>query len=156
MRFEISMGEERSFSVEVPEGKATSIFNRIAAQLSAESKKAAFKKKSDLQDNSENENHKYGRYSAYKGFLYLKCEKCGSVKGFHSKKPIEGYHCFSCGTDNPFNERLVSVFVKCECGESFHYKTNMKEDVFDMNCLACGSPVAVKWNGKKEVYDTIR
>ena len=27
---------------------------------------------------------------------------------------------------------------------------------FDVNCIECGTPVAVKWNSRKKLYDTIR
>ena len=33
--------------------------------------------------------------------------------------------------------------------------TNLKENMFDINCFNCGNPVAVSWNEKKKIYDTI-
>ena len=34
--------------------------------------------------------------------------------------------------------------------------TNMTDTAFDINCLDCGAPVAVQWNEKKGLYETIR
>lgn len=92
----------------------------------------------------------------YKGFLHLECPNCGTIKSFNSAKEIKGYHCFECGEDALFEEELKPLYVNCECGKSYKYMTNMKEQMFDIECLNCGNPVAVKWNEKKQVYETIR
>lgn len=92
----------------------------------------------------------------YKGFLYVKCEKCGKVKGFNSVKELKEYHCSECGADTVFIEELKPLYVNCECGKTFKYMTNLKEKMFDITCLNCGTPVAVKWNEKKELYETMR
>ena len=92
----------------------------------------------------------------YKGFLYIKCPKCGAVKGFTARKPTDHYHCDCCGARSEFDGPLVPLWVNCECGRSFHYFTNMEEPAFDINCLECGMPVAVEWNSKKHMYVTIR
>lgn len=92
----------------------------------------------------------------YKGFMYIKCPSCGSIKGFNMKKPSDHYHCDSCGTRSEFKDSLVPLWVNCECGKGFLYMTNMKEPIFDISCLECGAPVTVKWNEKKRVYETIR
>lgn len=92
----------------------------------------------------------------YNGFLYVKCEKCGKVKGFNSVKELKEYHCSECGADTVFIEELKPLYVNCECGKTFKYLTNLKEKMFDITCLNCGTPVAVKWNEKKELYETMR
>ena len=48
------------------------------------------------------------------------------------------------------------MYVNCDCGSTSRYKPNMIENMFDMDCLNCGQPVAVSWNEKKRVYETIR
>lgn len=92
----------------------------------------------------------------FKGFLYIKCPKCGKTRGFMSKNPTDHYHCDSCGARSEFDGPLVPLWVNCECGKSFRYFTNMDEPAFDINCLECGTPVAVTWNGKKRMYVTMR
>ncbi|WAJ24033.1 hypothetical protein [Lacrimispora xylanolytica] len=92
----------------------------------------------------------------YKGFMYIKCPVCGKEKGLCMKKEADHYHCDSCGKRSEFEKPLVPLFVNCECGRRFKYLTNMMESLFDINCLDCGAPVAVKWNEDKQIYETIR
>lgn len=91
----------------------------------------------------------------YKGFMYIECPNCKSVKGFNSKGLINSRVCNICGHEIEFEEELRDLNIKCQCGSSYHYMTNMKEDMFDINCLNCGNPVAVSWNEKKKSYNTI-
>lgn len=92
----------------------------------------------------------------YKGFLYIKCPECGMVKGFNMKYPSDHYHCDSCGARSEFKDQLVPMWVNCECGGRFRYMTNMEEPIFDVNCLNCGAPVAIQWNEKKKIYETVQ
>ena len=99
---------------------------------------------------------KLGGAYTYKGFLYLKCPSCGHTRGFCTKKEIGGYHCELCGAYHPFTEELKQLQVNCQCGRKFEYMTNKEEKMFDINCIDCGGPVAVNYNEKKEIYETIR
>lgn len=92
----------------------------------------------------------------YKGFMYIKCPECGTIKGFYTKKESDHYHCDNCGARTDFENPLVLLWINCECGERFRYWTNMTDPAFDVNCLNCGSLVAVQWNEKKGLYETIR
>lgn len=92
----------------------------------------------------------------YKGFMYIKCPECGKVRGFNAKNPTDHYHCDGCGTRTEFKDDLVLLWAHCECGKRYKYLTNMEEPIFDINCLECGAPMAVQWNGKKKCYETIR
>lgn len=92
----------------------------------------------------------------YKGFLYMKCPECSDITGFCSKKEVQGYHCFECGADIPFTDKLVPLYINCQCGRGFKYMTNITDNMFDINCIECGSPVAVQYNAKKKLYETIR
>lgn len=92
----------------------------------------------------------------YKGFLYIRCPECGAERGLCSKAGQHSIHCDECGCNEEFAEPLISMYVKCECGSSFKYMTNKKEEMFDMVCLNCKSPVPMKYNGKKNCYETIR
>lgn len=55
---------------------------------------------------------------------------------------------------NPLHD-LKPLYVNCQCGQKFKYMTNMDEDMFDVKCIECGNPVAVLWNSKKMIYQTI-
>lgn len=90
----------------------------------------------------------------YKGFLLIECEHCHKVRAFCSKYEL-GYYTCKCGRHTPFKEPLVKVDMKCECGKHYTYYTNRKETAFDINCLECGSPVAVKYNEHEKCYQTI-
>ncbi len=92
----------------------------------------------------------------YKGFMHMKCPKCGEVRSFCMKKPADHYHCAACGCRTEFTEPLVPLWVNCECGAQYKYWTNMDEPVFDINCFECGNPVAVQWNDKKKLYAPIK
>lgn len=90
----------------------------------------------------------------YKGFMIIKCDKCGMVKSFCSRQPIT--HCIcDCGNHTELN-KLKRLYVNCECGMNSKYLTNMTEQLFDAECIECGYPVTVQWNQKKYVYTTVR
>lgn len=148
---------------------AEAVFNRLTVMLfglAAENKKKLPQKALALQKPKREDDLETVRKEqsvavdqqekAYRGFMYLKCPECGTVKGFNSTKEIKGYHCFECGADTDFGDGLKELYVNCECGKRFKYMTNMEEPTFDINCVECGNPVAVKWNEKKQIYETIR
>lgn len=89
----------------------------------------------------------------YKGFLLIKCDKCGAVKGFCAKTPITASRC-ECGGRTELND-LKPLHLKCKCGSSFTYKTNITDEVFDYPCLKCGSPVDLELNKRRDTYVTI-
>lgn len=92
----------------------------------------------------------------YRGFMYIKCCKCGKEEGFMPRQGREYYRCDSCGSNTEFKKPLVPMYVNCECGSRFKYMTNMEGKRFDINCFDCGAPVAVEWNEKRKQYETIR
>ena len=92
----------------------------------------------------------------YKGFIYWKCADCGHVRGLCLKKESKGIHCMNCSSDHLFKEPLKPLYAQCECGSHFRYMTNMDEEIFDMECIDCGSPIPIKWNGNKKIYETIQ
>ncbi|GKH02828.1 hypothetical protein CE91St54_42000 [Hungatella hathewayi] len=92
----------------------------------------------------------------YKGFLYIKCRKCGEVHAFCTRERINGSICPCCGARTFFTEPLKVMRIYCECGLYTRYMTNLKEEMFDANCINCGSLVAVKYNSRKNRYETIR
>lgn len=92
----------------------------------------------------------------YKGFMYIRCPKCGEIKGFNAKKESRSFICEDCGIVTPFEEPLKRLYLNCECGRRFTYWTNMTEEMFDIPCIDCGMPVPVIYNHKKNIYETVR
>lgn len=92
----------------------------------------------------------------YKGFMYIRCPKCGEIKGFNAKKESRSFICEDCGIVTPFEEPLKRLYLNCECGRRFTYWTNMTEEMFDIPCIDCGMPVPVIYNSKKNIYETVR
>lgn len=90
----------------------------------------------------------------YSGFLYIKCEHCGQIHAFCTKGKLTYCKCPDCGNKTSL-EDLTPLYMRCECGQRSKYLTNMDELAFDINCIQCGAPVAVKYNGKKGNYETI-
>lgn len=89
----------------------------------------------------------------YKGFLYIECEECGTVKGFCIKSPIE-YHKCECGHETALRN-LRTAHVRCECESNFKYNTNIQRDAFTINCLHCGSPVDMELGGKGKSFVSV-
>lgn len=89
----------------------------------------------------------------YKGFLLIKCEHCGKLKGFCAKTPIREYSC-ECGGKTELHDLKVA-HLNCKCGNHYKYKTNITEERFDYKCLNCGSPVDMELNSRRNTYVTI-
>ena len=70
----------------------------------------------------------------YKGFLLIRCAQCGDLRGFCVKQPISSYRCAACGGETPLHD-LTSAHIRCKCGKSFKYRTNIEEDSITYNCL---------------------
>ena len=91
----------------------------------------------------------------YKGFLLIRCAQCGDLRGFCVKQPISSYRCAACGGETPLHD-LMSAHIRCKCGKSFKYRTNIEEDSITYNCLSCGAPVDLAYNKKARAYQTVR
>lgn len=92
----------------------------------------------------------------YKGFLYIKCEKCGEIHAFCSRLHMDNSICRKCGGKTYFHEPLKPLYINCECGQKSRYMTNLKEDLFDIPCIECKAPVAVTYNQRKKIYMSIK
>lgn len=92
--------------------------------------------------------------STYKGFLLIKCEHCGEVKGFCAKIPASRNACSKCGKVTELRG-LKPLHLKCKCGSEFTYRTNMTDEAFDWPCLNCGSPVDLELNRRGDTYVTV-
>lgn len=89
----------------------------------------------------------------YKGFLLIRCEECGKLKGFCAKQPMSEYRC-DCGHTTELHA-LKAAHLKCKCGSSFTYNTNITDEQFDYPCLNCGSPVDLALNRRRDTYITV-
>lgn len=92
--------------------------------------------------------------AGYGGYLYMKCPVCEKTRGFCAKTRLNHYRC-ECGAVTRM-EHMVPLYMKCECGRQARYLTNMTDTEFDITCYDCGAPVAVEWNEKKQMYETMR
>lgn len=71
----------------------------------------------------------------YRGFLLIRCEECGEVKGYCAKRETYSF--------------------RCKCGKEFRYKTNLTDQRYTHTCLDCGSPVDLEVNRRGTAYVTI-
>lgn len=91
----------------------------------------------------------------YTGFLHIRCEHCGKTKTFCAKHQLSYYGCKECGKKTDLKD-LKQAFINCECGGTARYFTNETAELIELNCINCGMPVALKYNAKKKLYETIR
>ena len=89
----------------------------------------------------------------YRGFLLIKCEHCGKIRGFCAKTPTTEHRC-ECGGRTKLHD-LKPAYLKCKCGGQYKYKTNITDETFEYNCLNCGSPVDLELNSRRNTYVTI-
>lgn len=108
----------------------------------------------ELPDDPEKDEYPIPVPEGYSGFLHLRCGHCGNTHTFCAKRKLSHYECVACGTKTPL-EDMTLLYMKCECGRESKYLTNMSEFAFDINCIKCGSPVPVKYNNRKKIYETI-
>jgi len=88
----------------------------------------------------------------YIGFMYLKCSSCGHIRGFYAKAPLHTFRCDRCKNETELIGALKPLVFVCECGRKWLYKTNFKEDCFDIACFDCGYYNTISYNHKKERY----
>lgn len=80
----------------------------------------------------------------------------GISEDFARKSLWKGSTALNVEQIYPFTDKLVPLYINCQCGRGFKYMTNMTDNMFDINCIECGSLVAVQYNAKKKIYETIR
>lgn len=79
---------------------------------------------------------------AHSGFLMIRCEKCGKVTGTCVRQPITDFRC-SCGHSTHLRGALRPLEYSCKCGARFHYRTNLEDEVVEIDCFKCGAPVTM-------------
>ena len=72
-----------------------------------------------------------------------------------TKHQLSYYGCKECGKKTDL-KNLKLAFINCECGGMARYLTNETAELIELNCINCGMPVALKYNAKKKLYETIR
>lgn len=92
------------------------------------------------------------RTDGHRGFLYIRCPKCGKEMGFCPKEPITQAICYQCGERFKLPQTMTLLSFWCECGKHWKYLTNITDKMFDIRCIACGTPNAVIINHKSEKY----
>ena len=91
----------------------------------------------------------------YSGFLLIRCEECGELRGFCAKSPTDIFICKECGHQTPLSN-LRPIFMDCECGRHYKYMTNETADVLTHTCLDCGCEVDMMLNSRKTAYITVQ
>lgn len=89
----------------------------------------------------------------YKGFLLIRCEKCGRVKAYCAKYPTAAHRC-ECGQSTEL-EDLIPVYAECKCGGEFKYRTNIRDPQITIDCLKCNAPIDLELNKRETAYVTI-
>lgn len=89
----------------------------------------------------------------YKGFLLIRCEKCGRVKAYCAKYPTSAHRC-ECGHSTEL-EDLIPVYAVCKCGGEFKYRTNIRDPQITIDCLKCSAPIDLELNKRETAYVTI-
>lgn len=151
--------EGRTIAVEMTKEQAQQTFNNFAAVLlnmgiGKEDERQHILPRKKAEEIKETGIDLIDPEEGYSGFLYIKCQECGKVRGFCAKEKLTEYQC-ECSAITPLVD-LHRMYVNCQCGRQFKYKTNMDMGMFDVNCIECGNPVAVSWNDKKMIYQTIQ
>ena len=92
----------------------------------------------------------------YKGFILVRCPKCGEVRGFCAKDYITETTCRSCGATIPLRG-LIPAHVNCgKCGNHFKYRTNIDtQEPVPFSCLRCEAPIDLQMNARGTALVTL-
>ena len=91
------------------------------------------------------------KYIFPKGFIHLRCPHCGSITETALRHEHDSLQCRHCGNQIEAMP-LMRLYINCECGSRFKYRTNRTEQMFDITCLHCGYPVTVQYSGRFGIY----
>ena len=147
----------KRFLVEVPAVENLD-FKEAVEQMVVSEKlpaKETFEQLEDPEEDQEDNKVQAQEPRGYTGFLHIRCGHCGKTKTFCSKHRLNYYQCKECGKRIDLKD-LKLAFINCECGNWARYFTNETAEMFDLECIDCGMPVALKYNAKKNLYETIR
>ena len=88
----------------------------------------------------------------HKGFLIIRCEKCGRERAFRSRAGTAAHRCFECRWTNVLRD-MAAVRMKCQnCGKEWTYKTNSTQAEVAACCVACGTEMTAVWSPTDRQY----
>ena len=107
-----------------------------------------FRKREDWNDDN---------FKLVKGFVVLKCQKCGEIKSFFIRERQKHFQCFSCKAETPIDKDVVRpVYTKCHCcGNELMFRTNLTGDRIEIPCKKCGTLIPCALNKKGNAYNTV-
>ena len=97
----------------------------------------------------------YGGYrpKKHKGFLLVRCEDCGAIRGFCAKTPTDYFVCRECGHETHLPDDMVQAVVKCDCGGEYRYRTNVCDAAgFEAVCIGCGKTHKLQYDPCDNMY----
>lgn len=151
--------DKKQIEIKANDHESEEIFNRLVVNALQLNDKASYLKKEifnpveDINVSGQNETAEL----EYSGFLIVRCKHCGKLKAFCSKEKLNKYVCSECNTVTEFTEPFRKLYLTCKCGRQFFYLTNINDkNMFEINCLNCGAPAPIKYNSKKDIYETIK
>ena len=97
-----------------------------------------------------------GRSRYYRGFLLIRCEECGELRGFCARTPTDNCRCKHCGHETPLYD-LRPAIIEHSCGGEYHYRTNVEDPAgFKFPCLGCGEMVTLEYDPRSDQYVTAK
>ena len=88
----------------------------------------------------------------YKGFLIVRCTKCGRERSFNSRAGTSEHRCIACRGLTRLKD-MVEVQVRCPaCGKEWRYKTNSTQAEVCTCCVNCGTEMTAVWNPTARKY----
>lgn len=88
------------------------------------------------------------------GFLSIKCEKCGDIRGFNSREVLQYSRCKECD-HKTFLTDLAPAILKCKCGSQSAISTNMVDAIITITCPFCKAPVDLELDRSGREYQTM-
>lgn len=89
------------------------------------------------------------------GFLSVKCEKCGDIRGFFSRDPIQYNRCKLCDRKTFLTDIAPAALKCCYCGGRTIIGTNMTDEIITVNCPFCRAPVDMQLDRSGTTYRTM-
>ena len=86
-----------------------------------------------------------------KGFVLIRCEKCGRVFRSFLRSPQKMLSC-KCGNHIDLTAPLTGFEYTCEsCGKKNWGSTNIEDDSIEVRCL-CGEQAELYWSSEDKEY----
>lgn len=89
------------------------------------------------------------------GFMSVKCEKCGDIRGFYSKESIQYNRCKLCDRKTVLTDLAPVILHCCYCDRRAVISTNMTEPVITVACPFCRAPVDMELDRAGTTYRTM-